>query len=288
MGATDEGLRRRGHRPLCPPARLPGRAHAAPALRAHLYASLPPVPGVAPDNECEKWLGQWCLKMGQLNRQVLAAAEGSCSWPVTGSLWRRLRPRVSERLPTPASDARLTSRSFRLTHGPRRPKGRSQRKATRTRSVDLRRLPEPKTMAAAIANIASHQPGSLKYQVMTAIVYYAGLGHQRSSCSGPALSTLPESGWGRLEVTEADVSFDEPGEPKTGPRSVPVPPVLVSMLRTWVDGHQLGPDDLLFRTRNGRLPTAPTGPGRGNERCERRVSRRCGFTTAATQPRRPG
>ena len=38
---------------------------------------------------------------------------------------------------------------------------------------------------------------------------------------------LPADGWGRVGVTEADISFDEPGEPKTGPRSVPIPPVLV-------------------------------------------------------------
>ena len=110
-------------------------------------------------------------------------------------------------------------------------------------------------MAAAIANIASHQPGSLKYQVMTAVVYYAGLRPSEVVMLRPRALYLPESGWGRLDVTEADVSFDEPGEPKTGPRSVPVPPVIVSMLRTWVDDHQLGPHDLLFRTRNGNLPT---------------------------------
>jgi len=56
-------------------------------------------------------------------------------------------------------------------------------------------------------------------------------------------------------VIEADVSFDEPGEPKTGPRSVPIPPVLVGTLRTWVDDNGLGPEDLLFRTRHGKLPT---------------------------------
>jgi len=59
-----------------------------------------------------------------------------------------------------------------------------------------------------------------------------------------------------LEVTEADISFDEPGEPKTGPRSVPIPPVLVAMLREWVDQKRLtDPDRLLFRTRNDTRPS---------------------------------
>ena len=62
---------------------------------------------------------------------------------------------------------------------------------------------------------------------------------------------------GRIDVTEADISFDEPGEPKTGPRSVPIPPVLVAILRQWIEENQfIVADDLLFRTRNGRRPTA--------------------------------
>lgn len=65
---------------------------------------------------------------------------------------------------------------------------------------------------------------------------------------------LPEHGWGRIDVVEADISFDEPGEPKTGARSVPIPPVLVDMLKSWVDERQLAIDALLFRTRTGKLP----------------------------------
>ena len=69
--------------------------------------------------------------------------------------------------------------------------------------------------------------------------------------------SLPASGWGRVDVTEADISFDEPGEPKTGPRSVPIPPVLVAILRQWIEENQfIVADDLLFRTRSGRRPTA--------------------------------
>ena len=63
-------------------------------------------------------------------------------------------------------------------------------------------------------------------------------------------------GWGRLDVTEADISFDEPGEPQTGPCAVPIPPVLVNILREWIDDNALvGPDRLLFRTRNDTRPS---------------------------------
>ena len=68
--------------------------------------------------------------------------------------------------------------------------------------------------------------------------------------------TLPDEGWGRIDVTEADIAWDEPGEPKTGPRRVPIPPVLVDLLRKWIAGEELSvPDDLLFRTSKGTRPS---------------------------------
>lgn len=66
---------------------------------------------------------------------------------------------------------------------------------------------------------------------------------------------LPSTGWGRLHVVEADISFDEPGEPKTGPRMVPIPPVLVVTLQKWIAEHGFTADkQLLFRTRSGSRP----------------------------------
>jgi integrase len=56
-------------------------------------------------------------------------------------------------------------------------------------------------------------------------------------------------------VNEADIDWDEPGDPKTGSRVVPVPPRLVAMLRSWIDEHGLDGDDLLFRTRAGGRPS---------------------------------
>ena len=56
-------------------------------------------------------------------------------------------------------------------------------------------------------------------------------------------------------MREADISFDEPGEPKTGERTVPIPESLVAMLRDWIDTKQIGEHELLFRTRTDRRPT---------------------------------
>ncbi len=226
-----------------------------PDLRRHLFATLPPTSVPVPDDPAEKWLERWCLKIGQLNRQVLAMAErrlltagdGGALAASTASRYRKVAHACIRR----AVDLEILA----ADPWPPRPRGRSQRKATRTKQLDVRRLPEPKAMAKAIEAIASHQPGSLKYRSMTAVVYYAGLRPSEVVMLRPRALQLPEEGWGRLDVIEADVSFDEPGEPKTGPRSVPIPPVLVSMLKMWVDDRALGPEELLFRTRNGKLPT---------------------------------
>ena len=111
-------------------------------------------------------------------------------------------------------------------------------------------------MAEAIDAIVTQQPGSKTYKVMTAVAYYAGLRPSEVVMLRVRSGELPADGWGRLDVTEADISFDEPGEPKTGPRSVPIPPVLVAMLREWVEGNDLtSSEQLLFRTRNNTRPS---------------------------------
>ena len=231
-------------------------APAPPAdLRAHLLASL------RPDSEllsagAERWLDQWGLELGQLNRAILADVERRLA----------LRPDGRPLGPATAGRYRKVSRACVrravelgvLAGDPWPPptRGRSQRKATRVRRrVAVRNLPDPDSMRRVIEEMASHQPASRAYQVMTAVAYYAGLRPSEVVMLRAGALGLPESGWGRIDVVEADIDFDEPGEPKTGPRSVPIPPVLVAMLREWTVGQGLAGDDLLFRTRTGRRPT---------------------------------
>ncbi len=102
--------------------------------------------------------------------------------------------------------------------------------------------------------IVTQQPGSKTYRVMTAVACYAGLRPSEVVMLRVRSTELPAEGWGRLDVTEADISFDKPGEPKTGPRSVPIPPVLVAMLREWIRQNGFtAPERLLFRTRNDTM-----------------------------------
>ena len=125
---------------------------------------------------------------------------------------------------------------------PPAPRGRNRRKARRKRTaVDVRVLPSPETMVAVIDAIPSHQPGSRIYQVMTAVSYYAGLRPSEVVMLRPRALNLSATGWGSIEVVEADIDYDEPGEPKTDYRTVPIPPRLVELLRSWIDEHELGP-----------------------------------------------
>jgi hypothetical protein len=91
--------------------------------------------------------------------------------------------------------------------------------------------PDPATMARAIDAIATHAPGSRTYRVMTGVAYYAGMRPSEVAMLRVGVLELPSEGWGRIHVVEADISFDEPGEPKTGPRVVPIPSVLVTMVK---------------------------------------------------------
>jgi integrase len=122
-------------------------------------------------------------------------------------------------------------------------------------AVDVRRLPNPAAVVKIIDALHSHQPGSRTYQAMTAVVAYAGLRPSEVVMLRPRALHLPATGWGTIAVTEADVALDEPGDPKTGNRTTPIPPRLVELLRAWIDEHDLSNEELLFRTRMGNRPS---------------------------------
>lgn len=241
------------------PLLVPPTASPAPVgVRAHLRAWL--VPGGADadaDGDVAVWLGRWSLQLGQLNRAVLANVDQALGVrddgaPLAPSTASRLR-KVSRACIRRAVDLEVLD----ADPWPPAPRGRAQRKAGRARSaVSVRALPDPDTMRRAIDAIPNHQPASRTYQVMTAVAYYAGLRPSEVVMLRAKAIHLPSRGWGRIDVVEADVSFDEPGEPKTGPRSVPIPRPLVEMLKSWVTGGGFSGDDLLFRTRAGGRPTS--------------------------------
>jgi len=241
---------------LIPLAVGPTAAPAPAGLRGQLTRWLPP-DGQPLDEQAAEWLAQSSLQLGQLNRAVLAVVDqdlgrrddGEQLSPATAGRFRKVSRACIRR----AVDLGVLD----VDPWPQAPRGRSQRKAVRVkRAVAVRALPDPATMRRAIEAIASHQPASLTYQAMTAVAYYAGLRPSEVVMLRAKALHLPPKGWGRIDVTEADVAFDQVGEPKTGPRSVPIPRPLVDLLRSWTGERGLSGDDLLFRTRSGARPTS--------------------------------
>ncbi len=235
-------------------------------LRTYLVDALIPGVAVDPAGRCERWLNEWSPSLEELTREMLARAERELA---TGLQGQQLSASVAGRYRKVARASLLRAVDLGILESdpwPPPPRGRRTRKATRRRrSVDVRQLPGPATMAAVIEPIRTHQPGSRAYQVMTAVAYYAGLRPSEIVMLRARSLSLSQDGWGTIAVTEADVDFDEPGEPKTGERTVPIPPVLVAMLRDWVRERGLSDDDLLFRLRRARA-SAPRGPGDASDR----------------------
>jgi integrase len=226
------------------------------ALRRYLNDALRPDSGET-DPIIERWLALHSLELRQLTRARCVAVEqalglGLRGQPLSASTAARFRKVAHACIKAAVHFDLLASDPW-----PPRTRGRAQRKAARvSKKVNAAALPDPATMARAIEAIVTHQPGSHKYRVMTAVAYYAGLRPSEVVMLRRDALTLPDEGWGSIDVREADVDFDEPGEPKTGQRPVPIPPVLVGMLRESIDDQpELAPGDLIFRTRNDKRPT---------------------------------
>lgn len=241
---------------------VPTPRHGFPSDGAAGRPAVVPLPTLAPDadiderDECEKWLARWALTLGDLDRDNLAVAShelgvGDEGQQLAAETVRRYRRTAHSCIRRAVELDQIPADPW-----PPTPRGRSRRKANRIRkAVDVRHLPGPTSAAAIITALRSHQRGSRNYQMMSAVVYYAGLRPSETAMLRPRALHLPAEGWGRIDVVEADDGWDEPAEPKTGDRTVPIPPKLVELLQSWVTEHELGPDDLLFRTRGDRRPS---------------------------------
>ena len=226
-------------------------------LRVYLYTALAPVGDTHLDATLERWLAKNCLTLGEFDRDRIADIDRKLALKLDGS---QMAANTASRIRIVARacvQSAIAAGAVPADVWPQRSKSRARRKVARTkRSVDIRTLPSPAVMAEAIDAIVTQQPGSKTYRVMTAVAYYAGLRPSEVVMLRVRSVELPTQGWGRVDVTEADISFDEPGEPKTGPRTVPIPPVLVSILSEWIyDNALMTPDRLLFRTRNDTMPS---------------------------------
>lgn len=233
-------------------------AVAPEGLRRYLKRALMPQPDAGElDPALEQWLDRWCLTLAELDRETMSELARMLMLKLDGTLAAANTVNRYRTMVHACVLAAVDTGAIPVDPWPTRSISRARRKIARkrARTVDVRALPGPQTMRRAIDAIATRQAGSLVYQEMTAVAYYAGLRPSEVVMLRLRSLDLPPTAWGRIDVTEADISYDEPGEPKTGPRSVPIPPVLVQRLRSWIDQRSLtDPGALLFRTQNDTRP----------------------------------
>lgn len=229
------------------------------AIRAHLKVVLVPMSEGTGDEACARWLQLHSPRLSDLTKPMLARTDVALGVGDDGNLLATATAQRFRKLSRGCIRRAVELDLLPADPWPPAPRGRKARKSVRTkRSVDPRALPDPTTMRRILAAMATRQPASRTYRLMTAVVYYAGLRPSEVVMLRPSCLTLPlgPNQWGRIEVREADVDNDTPGDPKTGRRSVPIPPVLVADLRHWLTEHTLAPEDLIFRTRSGRRPAS--------------------------------
>ncbi len=241
------------HRPTAP---------ECPRLRRYLVDSLRLDTETDEDPELEHWMNKWCYTLGDLNRSILADVDRQLGYGLDGQL---LATSTAARYRRSAKTCIARAVDLELIDAnpwPPPQRGAKNRKVRRQdKAVDIKRLPDPATTRAALDAIVSHQPASHMYRALTATMIYAGLRPSEAVMLRRSVVELPEAGWGKIDVVEADIDFDEPGDPKTGDRTVPIPPVLVEILTTWIEAANIAPDSRLFRTRNNTRPT-PSNWGR--------------------------
>jgi integrase len=132
--------------------------------------------------------------------------------------------------------------------------------------IDRRRVPNPKQVGVLLDEI--RKVGRTQGPRLVALfgcMYYGMLRPSEAVNLRKDDCTLPESGWGLLEVREvksaAGRQWTDDGElhetrglkgrPVDTVRPVPIPPELVELLRAHLDEFGAAPDGRLFRTYKG-------------------------------------
>ncbi|MGI8663400.1 MAG: hypothetical protein ACR2LQ_09360 [Acidimicrobiales bacterium] len=193
---------------------VPSSASATPTgLRIYLERAL--APGCEQlEVRYETWLARWSIPLRALNKAILAEVDRKLAVGMTGQALAPATAGRYRKMPRTCIRRAVALDLIPTDPWPPDPRGRSRRKALRIRKhVDIRALPDHATVVRAIDAIVSQHPGSRKYTVMTAVVYYAGLRPSEVVMLRRRSLQLPDKGWGYIHVTEADVDNDEQGQP---------------------------------------------------------------------------
>ncbi|MFJ5849251.1 tyrosine-type recombinase/integrase [Streptomyces sp. NPDC092903] len=141
--------------------------------------------------------------------------------------------------------------------------------------IEFRYVPNPKQAAALITAVREQGARGEHLAAFFGCLYYAAMRPSEIADLRATDCRLPRAGWGELTLggsrpevgsgwTDDGSSFEQRGlkrRARRATRPVPIPPVLVAMLREHIEQYGAGPDGHIFRaSRGGRV--------RSTEYCE--------------------
>ena len=138
--------------------------------------------------------------------------------------------------------------------------------------IDFRYVPDPRLARSLIRAVAEQGARGEYLEAFYGCMYYAAMRPSEVAALGESACRLPgesdSDAWGELVLSESrpevgagwtddGLSYEKRGlkrRARKTTRSVPIPPVLVAMLRTHITRHGTAPDGRLFQaTSGGRL-----------------------------------
>ncbi|WP_461013737.1 tyrosine-type recombinase/integrase [Streptomyces daliensis] len=138
--------------------------------------------------------------------------------------------------------------------------------------LDERSVATPAQARSLLVAVREQGPRGEHLEAFFGCMYYAAMRPEEVSVLSRSQCTLPDEGWGRLDLagarpqvgsawTDDGKPYEERGlkhRPRRAVRPVPIPPVLVALLRAHIDRFGTGEDGRLFSAVRG-------GPVRSQE-----------------------
>lgn len=215
------------------------------------------------DGNCPSWLAKYSLPLNQCTPAVCQDAMNRLSHYLDG-VDRSARLKAA----TTVTRYRRACRAFfdyvvnrdllESNPWPTAPRGKKTRRERVNKSIRVDLLPNLEEAVAAIERVRTHQPGSRNYKVICAMVLYAGFRPSEARALRIEKCKLPREGWGEATIDETVKTTstlyglkddEEIGNPKTDDRIVPLPPVLVAIIREHIGVRASG---LICPGKNGR------------------------------------
>jgi integrase len=232
-----------------------------PKWRPDLRAWLRPNTDAPLTPPLSNWITHYSIDIDDLDSPTLLRIDEALRRGATGSV---LGPRTQIRRVGVARrclERAVTEQLITELPWPKADKGAQSRKAN-SLVKEMDQVPAPAEVSLILDAILSvHQADATHmYRAMTAVGFYAGLRPGETIALTAGDVTLPEAGWGEISVTKAWVGTKDEGDDPIGQtkttnhRKVPIPPMLVAELRSWIERAEIV-DGPLFRTRSGKRPT---------------------------------